>query len=241
MSDESTENNQDQHANSQSTPAADNIVANTLKNFDYLKVIARLKAVVFSPKTIWGEVQQEGASLKELYLSYYLPLSIIAAICIYIGKVSRTNVIFWTFIGTVVQLAVMLATLWVVAKVMEFLAPKFNGTAPFLDSARLFCFSMLPGLAIHVFQIFPSPLAHLIQVIGGLYGIYIFWTGAPHMIQIPADRRNGFLISVILLTGLAIGMLILVLGSIFPHVGSHAILSKAPDMTYLPFVSGSLA
>jgi hypothetical protein len=197
----------------------DNVVTSTLRNFDYFRVLARLKEVAFSPKTVWGEVQREAASLKELYMSYFLPMNLIVLICAYIGKVIRFNAVFGTLLGSIIQLFIALGTLWVAAKLMELLAPKFSGTATFIDSARLFCFSMFPAMASQVFLLVHGPVATLLLLSGGLYSLYIFVTGVPHMLQIPEERKVGYLVTVVLLLGVALATASLVLGKVFPYVG----------------------
>lgn len=78
--------------------------------------------------------------------------------------------------------------LMLLALILAAIAPLFGGERSLMRAAKLMAFSAVPVGLAGVFALYP-PLA--IFEILGLYGAYLFWTGLPILLRIPADRVSA--------------------------------------------------
>jgi len=186
----------------------------------------RVWAMIFNPQETWNTIKGEATNIKDFYLRYLMILAAIPAVCGFLGLVvfgmrlpfiGTVRVDFFPALGHhIFQYVLMLVVIYLVALLIQQLAPRFQGACTLLDALKLTGYSMTPGMVAGVFSLFP-PLG-FISFIAAIYGIYLLWLGVPVMIGVPQEKRPVFLAAVI------VGTIII------SFVLSVLIMSLAPDM-----------
>lgn len=179
-------------------------------------MIERIKNIILTPNNEWDLIEKEENNLQKLLMSYVLPLSLIPAICAFIGYgFIGYEVMFIKVKG--IDLGIRFALTSLVSSVLSYiictyvvdaLAPSFNSTKNISKAAQLVAYSFTPAYLAGVFNIIPS-LAILSIV--GLYGLYLMYLGLPKMMKTPADKVAVYLLVIIvtvILTYVIIGAII---------------------------------
>lgn len=187
---------------------------------DFNKLIARIKAILLSPKTEWPVIAGEPATIGDLYKNYILILAAIPAVFGFL-KMSLIGVSV-PFAGTirigvatglstmVIGYVLSLVMLYVMALIIDALAPSFGGqkdqTQAFKTVTYTYTATWIAGFA----QILPG-LAALIAIAGGIYGIYLLYLGLPHTMKCPPEKSAGYTavaIIIAIVLSVVIGMVV---------------------------------
>jgi hypothetical protein len=162
----------------------------------------RVKAILLSPKPEWERIKLEPLDKQKLYVGYLLPLALVAALASAIGmSVFGVGALGFTvkvgivpaFVSGVVQVVMTLVGAFVLALVVDWLAPNF-GTAKNPEQAhKLAVYSGTAGLVAGVFAIFP-PLGML--SILGLYSVVLFYLGLPRLMGTPDGKRVPYMAAI---------------------------------------------
>lgn len=167
-----------------------------------MSLIDRAKNIMLSPKTEWEAVANEEPNVRQILVSYVLPLALIPAVAILIGW----GVIgMWGFTSfsygialALVQFIQAFLAVFLTAFVIDALAPSFGSEKNFGRAVQLVAYSMTPIWVAGIFNIIPT-IGWLGSLIG-LYGLYLLFLGIAPMMKTPEDKRVGYLIvSIIIL------------------------------------------
>jgi hypothetical protein len=164
-----------------------------------MNLVDRAKNIVLTPKTEWEVIAREPMTIQEIYTSYVVPLALIPAIAGFIGTsiigisvpgfgTVRTG-FFLGLVSVIVQFGLSLAMVYVLALIIDALAPNFNGQKNMLAAFKLAAYSMTPGWLAGIFAIIPA-LSFLSLL--GLYGIYVLYVGLPRLMVTPQDKAGGY-------------------------------------------------
>jgi len=187
---------------------------------DLNKIIARVKAILMTPKTEWPVIDNEPATIAAIYKNYVVILAAIPAVCSFI-KTSLIGISV-PFAGTirigigagvsgaVVTYLLSLATLYVMALIVDALATSFdaqkNQVQAFKTVAYAYTASWIAGFG----QILPY-LGLLIALAGGIYSIYLLYLGVQYTMKCPPQKAAGYTavaIIVAIVLGLVVGMVV---------------------------------
>ena len=170
-----------------------------------MNLIERAKNILLQPEQEWPVIETEATTTEGLYLNYIAPLAAIPAIAAFIGlSVVGINLPFSgeTFrisIGSGLAYAVTnflltLGAVYILALVINALAPNFGGEKNMQQALKLVAYSSTASWLAGIFAIFPP-----ISFIGllGLYSLYLFYLGLPVMMKCPADKTLGYTITII--------------------------------------------
>lgn len=163
-----------------------------------MELITRAKAIILSPTTEWNVIAAEPNNVQALYLRYALPLAAASALAAFIGLAligsffGYRAAIGSAFFSAIVGFLFSMISIFVVAKLAAFLAPKFGGIADDGAAQKLIVYSNTAGWLASLFLVIP-PLGFLALL--GLYGIYIFWTGVGPMLGVPDDKKLIFVLA----------------------------------------------
>jgi hypothetical protein len=171
-----------------------------------MNIIERVQRILLQPKTEWYVIQQEPTLPAQLYTGYIMPLAAIGPICTVLGLL-----LFWSsytgglgisipivpiIVGAVIQYALALAGVYVMALIIDALAPTFMGQKQIYQALKLYAYSATPAWLGGIFAIIPS-LA-IIGVLLGLYSLYLLYLGLPIMMRCPPDKAIGYTATVII-------------------------------------------
>jgi hypothetical protein len=175
---------------------------------DLNKLIARVKGILLTPKTEWPVIAGEPTTVADLYKGYIVWLAAIAPLAAFLVTVRFSASLALTQL--IVTYALSLAMVFVVALIVEALAPSFGGTKDRVQALKTvaYCYtaSWIAGIAVLV-----PFISLLIMLVAGIYGIYLLYLGLPHTMKCPQDKAAGYtavIIIVVILLSLLIGAVV---------------------------------
>jgi hypothetical protein len=189
-------------------------------------LLARIKNIVLSPSSEWQVIAPEATTAAQLYAGYVTPLAVWMALIGFlrmsvIGVNTALGGSFRTPIGsgltyTVLMFVSALIGVFVVGLMINALAPTFSGTRDQRQALKVSAYSLTPAMLSSVLSLSPV-LPTLLQLLAGLFGIYVLYLGLPVVMQAPKEKAFGYTASVVictLLCGIVLGVV-----SAFAHIG----------------------
>lgn len=163
-------------------------------------LIERAKNILMKPQAEFEVIAGEPADVGKLYIGYALPLLLLGAVCSFIGLC----LVGVPFIGRLpitlgLELAIMrvvtgLIGLYLMAFVVNALAPNFGSQADIGQAHKLAVYSSTAALLAGVFSILPM-LSILALV--GLYSFALLYIGLPRLMKTPEEKRMTYFVSII--------------------------------------------
>lgn len=192
-----------------------------------MSLVERAKNILMTPKTEWEVIKNEAASVGELFTKYAMILALIPVIATFIGqsligvnlgflgsyKIPVTNGLIYA----VVYYILSLAGIYVVALIIDALAPSFGSTKNMIASLKVAVYSYTAAWIAGIFSIIP-----VLGILGilGLYSLYLMYLGLKIVKDTPQDKLAGYLIVVIIIAVVVyfvIGMIVAAVA--LPSVG----------------------
>ncbi len=164
-----------------------------------MKLVDRVKNILMSPKTEWPAIAGEATDLKTLYTSYVMILAAIPAVAGFIGYslIGMSLPMIGTYrvpigsgvAGAIVQYVLALAGVYIMALIIDALAPSFGGEKNFLQALKTTAYSYTAAWVASIFHMIPG-LG--ILAILGLYSFYLLYLGLPVMMKSPQEKAVGY-------------------------------------------------
>jgi len=166
-----------------------------------MALVDRVKNILLSPKTEWPAIAGEAATVQSLYVGYVLILAAIGPIAMAIrGGVLGATV-------ALISYGVGLAVTYLLALIVDVLAPTFGGEKNFMQSLKLTAYSYTAAWIAGIFNLIPG-IGGIIGLIGAIYSFYTFYLGVAVMKKCPQDKAIAYTIVVVIcgiLLGFALG------------------------------------
>ena len=178
-----------------------------------MNAAARVKAILIDPAAAWRGFEKDIGDPAYLLSRYVAVLALIPALSSFIGAtligvvapsgtILRTDLIGGLF-GAIFSYAASCAIVLLLGLIIDLLAPLFGGRRDFEDAFKLAVYSFTPLWLAGIFLLLPG-LRFLLLT--GVYGIYLFWLGAPRLAKVPEQQSANFtLVIVICAVGLLYG------------------------------------
>lgn len=190
---------------------------------DLNKLMARAKAILLSPKSEWPVIAGEPTTVADLYKGYAIWLAAIPAIFTFLKmSVIGTSVMFAGTIRIgigaglttmVMSYVLALAMLYVLALIVDALAPSFGGQKNSIQAFKVVVYAYTASWVAGIAQIVPG-LGILLMIAGGIYSIYLMYLGLPQTMKCPPEKAAGYT-AVIVIIAIVVGAVIgVVIGSI---------------------------
>ena len=167
-------------------------------------LVDRVKAILLTPQKEWPVIEAESATPASLYTGYIIPLAAIPAVAGFVGmsvfgmrvlgmsvKVPFSN----GLTNAVVVFALALVGVFVLALIIDALAPSFGGQKSQIQALKLAAYSSTASWLAGIFLIIP---ALSILSIVGIYSLYLLFLGLPVMMKSPPDKSVAYTVVVIL-------------------------------------------
>jgi hypothetical protein len=163
---------------------------------DHRFLLTGLKSILFNPSKYWTTIHSENTPVILIRNSFLLPLIIIVSLALTAGSLiffnTELSVIYSILLG-IKSFVVLIATAYITAYILGEITYPLDLGKDFSISFRLIVYSLTPFLLCQVISsVFESLL--FINIIG-LYGLYIFWTGAEVMLKPPHHKRIPMLVA----------------------------------------------
>ena len=156
-----------------------------------MDVIARVRAILQSPRAEWSVIEREPDAPFDLYTRYVATLGAIPAVARFIGEslVGGYTTMRWSFFGALFVYAATFAAVYLVAAVINELAPRFGVARNFSHALKLSVYSYIPAWLAGIFLLVPG-LSFLMLL--GVYGVYLLWTGLPLLMRVRDEHAPAY-------------------------------------------------
>ena len=183
-----------------------------------MNLVERVKGIILTPKTEWPVIAGEPGDVGTLFGSYVAILAAIPAVCGFIGAVVIGAPIGAALLGAVVHYLLTFVILYVVALIVDALAPTFGSSKNFPNALKLTVYSYTPSWLVGIFLLIPA-LRFL--TILGLYGLYLLWLGLPPLMKTPSEKTIGYTIAIVICALIIAIVVAMVIGAL---IGFHSMM-----------------
>ena len=164
-----------------------------------MALLDRLKGILFEPRTEWPKIAAEPATTQSIYVGWVMILAAVGPLSILITRgETRTQTAVGLYIMTLI-------VTFILALIVDTLAPAFGGTKDFVEALKLAAYSYTAAWIAAVFQILGVAGA-VLALLATIYSWYTFYVGAPVLKKCASDKAIPFTI-VVVLCGFALGFL----------------------------------
>lgn len=165
----------------------------------------RVKNILLNPRQEWAVIDTEVTTPVDLYKGYIIPLVAIGPVASFIG--STVFGYHLPFVGTfrapvgsalsamIVTYLLTLAGVYVLALIIDALAPSFGGSKSQIQSLKVAAYSSTASWVAGIFSLVPG-----LRWLGivGLYSLYLLYLGLPVLMKTPAEKAMAYTVLVIL-------------------------------------------
>jgi hypothetical protein len=173
-----------------------------------MNAVARVKAILIDPAAAWRGFEKDIGDPAYLLGRYVAVLALIPALSSFVGAtligvvapsgtILRTDLIGGLF-GAIFSYAASCAIVVLLGLIIDLLAPRFGGRRDFEDAFKLAVYSFTPLWLAGIFLLLPG-LRFLLLT--GVYGIYLFWLGAPRLAKVPEQQAANFTLVIVICAG----------------------------------------
>jgi len=187
-----------------------------------MNLVERAKNIVLQPKAEWPVIEPEQVSAQALYAGYIMPLAAIGPVAMLIGM-SLVGIEIPS-IGTVrlplptvlpqmvVGYGLGLAAVYVLALIIDALAPFFGGRNDRMQALKVAAYGTTAFWVGGVFHL--TPALGILGLLAGGYTFYLFYTGLPVLMKSPPERSPGYA-SAIMIAAVVLTIIAGILSAVF--------------------------
>ncbi|HCY75919.1 MAG TPA: YIP1 family protein [Ignavibacteriales bacterium] len=171
-----------------------------------MNLVDRAKNILITPKTEWEVIKNEQSSTADLFTKYAMILALIPVIATFIGqslvgislgpfgsyKISVSNGLIYAIVYYILSLA----GIYLIAFIIDALAPSFGSTKNMEASLKVAVYSYTAAWIAGIFGIIP-----ILGILGilGLYSLYLMYLGLKIVKDTPQDKLVGYLVVIIII------------------------------------------
>lgn len=177
-------------------------------------LVARVKGIILHPQSEWNVIDGEPTTAAQLYMGYIIPLSAIPPIAGFIGmSVFGVSIPFGgtyrvpmgpALTSAITQYVLGLAAVYVIALIIDGLAPTFDGQKNQIQALKVAAYSATASWLAGIFMLIPG-----LRLLGllGFYGLYLLYLGIPVLMKSPREKAIGYT-AVVIVSAIVIFMII---------------------------------
>ena len=164
-----------------------------------MDLVTRVKNIIVDPVSEWRVIESEPDTPGGILKNYVMILAAIPAVCGFIGTSIigvgpiRTGIVSG-LIMAVIGYVLTLIGVYIVALVVDILAPKFGGRKNFNSAFKVAAYAPTAAWVASAFT--AIPILSIFTVLG-LYSFYLFYLGLPALMKAPQDKAVGYVLAVI--------------------------------------------
>ena len=151
-------------------------------------------------KLEWRVIAGEPSDTRWLFANYVAILAAIPALCGLIGWILVGLPLGTSILIALVRYVLSFVAVYLVALIIDALAPTFDGEKNFENALKLAVYSAAPFWLAGVFLLIPR--LEFLRILG-LYGIYLLWLGLPPLMRAPQQKSTAY-------TGAIVGCIIVI-------------------------------
>lgn len=185
-----------------------------------VNLLQRVQDILLKPAATWPVIDREPATVAGLYTNYLMILAAIPAVCGFIGLsiigvgamgVNFRVPFFSGLVNMVVGYVLSLVAVYVLALIVDALAPTFKGRKDPISALKLVVFASTAGMLGGLFNLIP--MLGILGLLAAIYSIYLIYTGIPVLMKCPPDKALGYT-AVVIVCGIVMGVVISALAAL---------------------------
>jgi hypothetical protein len=197
-----------------------------------MNIIDSVKNILLTPKTEWPVIAGESTTVASLYTNYIVILAAIPAVASFIGAsltgrggfgVTVRAPIMAGLVGAVLQYALSLGLIYVMALIVDALAPTFGARKNPIQALKTVTYSWTASAIAGLGALVPW-LGGLIGLAGGIYSIYLLYLALPVTMQCRLEKTVGYM-TVSIICALVLGLVVMSVVGVF--TGADLMMSDA--------------
>ena len=180
-----------------------------------MSLIERVQPILVRPKQTWPVIAAEGGDAASIFSGYVMILAAIPAVAAFIGLtlvgvggfgVSYRLPVLAGLVQMIVSYLLTLAMVFVLALLVNGLAPTFGGTKDSVRALKLVAYGTTASFLGGIFNLIP--MLSLLGVLASLYSIYLIYTGIAVMMRCPPDKAGAYT-AVVIVCGIVASVVII--------------------------------
>jgi hypothetical protein len=185
-----------------------------------MNLVDRVKKLLISPTQEWAVIKAETHTVAGLFTRYVMILAAIPAVASFIGL----SIVGYTGLGPtyrvpmaagvanmVLSYVLSLGSVYLIALVIDALAPNFSGEKDFMQALKVAAFFPTAAWVAGIFGIIPA-LA-ILTLLGALYSLWLLYTGLALLMAVPEDKAIAYT-AVVLLVAIVVMVVISVVAAL---------------------------
>lgn len=169
-----------------------------------MNLVERVKNILLQPRQEWAVISAEPHTVQGLYTRYVMILAAIPAVASFIGL----SLIGMGFLGVsyrvplgagiaqmVVTYLLSLGSVYVMALIIDALAPSFGGEKNFIQAMKVAAFFPTAAWLAGIFYLLP--VLSILALIG-LYSFYLLFVGLPIVMKVAEEKAVPYVVVVII-------------------------------------------
>jgi hypothetical protein len=187
-----------------------------------MSLIERVQSILLKPKQTWPVIAAEGGDVAGIFTRYVMILAAIPAVATFIGMTLfgiggfglTMRIPVGAALGSMIIGYVMsLVMVFVLALIVNALAPTFGGTKDQVAAVKVVAYSMTASFVAGVLGLLPS-LAILGSLIGLAWAIYLLYTGLPVLMRSPPEKAGAYT-AVVMVCAIVAGIVLAAVSALF--------------------------
>jgi hypothetical protein len=163
-------------------------------------LVQRVKNILMTPKTEWPVIDSEPATIGGIYKNYVMILAAIGPVCMLLGLLvfGMPYISFsmgYLLAQAVVSYVMALIGCYILALIIDALAPSFGGTKDRVKAFKVAAYSSTAAWVVGIFYLLP--LLAILGIVGAIYTLYLLYLGLPVLMKTPADKSVVYTVAVI--------------------------------------------
>lgn len=196
-----------------------------------MNLVERAKNIIVTPKTEWEVIKKEDLTINQMFTQYAVILAAIPVVANFIGisfigvSIPFIDYSYRVPVGRglgnmIVMYLLSLGGVYLVAFIMDALAPSFGSTKNIISSLKVAVFSYTAVWLAGVFSIIP--ILSILSILG-IYSLYLLYLGMKSIKEVPQDKLVGYFLVVIIITIVIYFVVSYIAVAIFPtsYLGLH--------------------
>ncbi len=189
-----------------------------------MSLVDRAKGILINPKNEWAVIDTEPATTGSLYSGYIVLLAAIPPVASFIGwSLLGVSVLGFRYrietgtalTGAAVQYALSLVGTFVLALIIDGLAPNFGGQKSQVQALKVAAYSSTAAWVAGIFLLIPS--LGILAALGGLYSLYLLYLGLPIVMKAPSEKALGYTAVVVIAAIVLYVVIGIVVRSLVPY------------------------
>lgn len=175
-----------------------------------MDIVSRVQDILLKPRKTWPTIASEPTDVASLYKDYVLILAAIPPVAGFVGLsliglgFMRVPLMFGLS-SMIAQYVLTLVMVYVLALIVDALAPTFGGTRDRMRALKLVAYGSTAAMVGGIFNLLPA--LSILGLLAALYSIYLFYLGLPVMMRCPQDRAAAYT-AVVAVISIVAGLLV---------------------------------